>query len=341
MQLFLEDKKSSQFDGIVGVLPNQANPGQVNITGDAHLKLQNSLNAGEVIELNWQKLLGNTQDLTVHGLYPFILSTPFGVEGDLHIYKQDTTYLDVTETIGLQYLLPGGNYLKIFITKDQTTLLSTAGLEYITALPQYADVTTTSYGLGFKKEHLDYQYNPRMGYSIEATGSVGTRQIIENANVNPIAYDSVKLNTTEYRLSLVFDKYFPLGKRSVIDVGTQSAYLNSPSIFSNELYRIGGLKTLRGFDEESILASAYSIGKIEYRYLLEKNSNLFTFINGGWYQNKSNDLNISGTPFGFGVGMSFETKLGIFSVSYALGKFGNNPIDFREAKIHFGILSYF
>ncbi len=341
LQLFLEDKKASQFDGIIGVLPDEANPGQVNITGEAHLKLQNSLSVGEVIELNWRKLIGNTQDLTIHAVYPFLFSTPFGMEGNLTLYKKDTTYLDVIENIGLQYLLPGGNYLKIFITQDQSSLLSTYGLEYITTLPQYADVTTTSYGLGIKKEHLDYHFNPRSGYSIEATGSVGNRTITENAKVNPIAYDSVKLNTTEYRLELIFDKYFPIGKRSVIDVGTQSAYLNSPNIFSNELYRFGGLKSLRGFDEESILASSYGIGKLEYRYLLEQNSNLFTFINGAWYENKSNDTYIRDTPIGFGIGMSFETKLGIFSVSYALGKQFNNPIVFRDAKIHFGILSYF
>jgi outer membrane protein assembly factor BamA len=342
LQLFLEDKKASQFDGIVGVLPSQTDPGAVNITGEAHLKLQNSLSGGEVIELNWRKLIGNTQDFTAHGLYPFILSSPFGLEGDLYIYKQDTTYLEVKETLGLQYLLLGGNYLKIFIAKDSYSLLSTVGLDSTTVLPQYADVSTTSYGLGLKKEHLDYHFNPRRGYSFEITGSVGTRQITQNPKVNPAAYDSVKLNTTQYQASLVFDNYFPIASRSVIDVGTQSAYEYSPSLFTDELYRIGGLKSLRGFDEQSILASAYSIWKIEYRYLTEQNSNLFAFVNGAWYEDRSNDIHTPPDwPFGFGVGMSFETKLGIFSVSYALGESKYAPLDFRDAKIHFGIINYF
>ena len=132
-----------------------------------------------------------------------------------------------------------------------------------------------------------------------------------------------------------------MGGRNVINLGTNAAYIYNPNLFTNELYRIGGLKTLRGFDEESIYASIYTIGKIEYRYLLEQNSFLFTFINTAWYENSSNNLHLSDTPFGFGTGINFETKIGIMSVSYALGKQFNNPILFKNGKIHFGIVNYF
>ena len=115
----------------------------------------------------------------------------------------------------------------------------------------------------------------------------------------------------------------------------------NPEIFTNELYRIGGLKSLRGFDEESIYASAFSIGKLEYMYLLEQNSFLFAFFNGAWYENKNRSGFISDQPIGFGAGIDFETKLGIMSVSYALGKQFDNPIYFRTGKIHFGIVNYF
>jgi len=50
---------------------------------------------------------------------------------------------------------------------------------------------------------------------------------------------------------------------------------------------------------------------------------------------------MSDNPFGFGAGMSFETKAGIFSIMYALGKQFDNPIDMKSAKIHFGIISTF
>ena len=46
-------------------------------------------------------------------------------------------------------------------------------------------------------------------------------------------------------------------------------------------------------------------------------------------------------PFSGGIGINFETKPGIFSISYALGAQENNPILFKTAKIHFGFVNYF
>ncbi|MEM9024212.1 MAG: BamA/TamA family outer membrane protein, partial [Bacteroidota bacterium] len=116
--------------------------------------------------------------------------------------------------------------------------------------------------------------------------------------------------------------------------------LETESLFRNELYRIGGLKTLRGFDEESIFASIYSIATVEVRYLLEQNSYAYLFWDGAYVENNSQGSAFTDRPFGFGVGVSFETKAGIFSFSYALGKQRGNPILLRAAKLHFGFVTF-
>jgi hemolysin activation/secretion protein len=126
-----------------------------------------------------------------------------------------------------------------------------------------------------------------------------------------------------------------------MNLGILASTINGSNVFENELFRIGGNNTLRGFNEESIFASTFSIVNLEYRYLLEENSFLFAFFNGAYYENKAINRNIVDRPFGFGAGMSFETKAGIFSISYALGKQFDNPIEFRSAKVHFGITSLF
>jgi hypothetical protein len=339
--LYLENKKASQFDGIIGVLPDNDNPGKINLTGEVHLKLQNSLRRGEVIELNWKTIPVKTQDLKVHVLYPFILNTPIAVDANLNLYKKDTTYIDVEKNLGVQYLFTGNNYVKVFVNNKESSLINTKGLENITVLPSYADVSITSYGLGGHYERLDYRLNPRKGILLESTVSVGNREINKSSAIPVHLYDSVKLKTTQYRAELTADYYFSLGQRQVIDVGNKSGYLYGSDIFTNELYRIGGLRSLRGFDEESIYASAYSIVKVEFRYLLEQNSFLFFFANGAWYENKSRNKNIWDRPYGFGTGINFETKLGIMSISYALGKEFKNPVYFRNAKVHFGIVNYF
>lgn len=339
--LYLEPRKASQFDGVLGVAPD--NSGKIILTGEAHLKLQNALRRGEVIELNWKQLAAKTQDLKVHALYPYILNTPIGLDGNLSIYKQDTTYIDVIKNLGVQYMFNGTNFIKAFVNSKESTLLSTVGLENQTVLPAYADITTTSYGLTLHFERLDYRFNPRKGFMLEASPSTGNRLIKKNGDLNPVIYDSLKLRTTQYHIDFSGDYFFPVTARQVIDFGNKSGYVYSPDLFTNELMRIGGLRSLRGFDEESILASLYTIGKIEYRYLLEQNSFLFAFYNQAWYQNdgRGEVIDRSDTPYGFGAGINFETKLGIMSVSYALGKQFDNPLYFRNAKVHFGIVSYF
>ena len=341
LYLYLDNKKASQFDGVIGFLPDENKQGKLNITGEVHLKLQNSLQRGEVIEFNWKQLPNKTQDLKIHLQYPFVLNSQFGVDGNLSIYRKDSTYTDVIKNLGIQYSISGNNFLRAFVTDKESNLESSKGLENITVLPDYADVTLISYGATFHYEKLDYRLNPQKGFSLEFTGSTGNRKIKKNSDINPIAYDSLKLQSTTYEGILNADFYFSLGGKNVINLGTKSGLVYNERLFTNELFRIGGLKSLRGFDEESIYASAYTIGKIEYRFILEQNSFLFTFINGAYYKNKSRNFDLKDTPLGFGAGINFETKIGIMSISYALGKQFDNPIYFRNGKVHFGIVNYF
>lgn len=109
-------------------------------------------------------------------------------------------------------------------------------------------------------------------------------------------------------------------------------------IFKNELYRIGGLSTLRGFDEESIYASEYLIGSSEIRFLFEENSAFFAFYDQAYY--KSIDVK-NDNPAGFGAGIEFQTKAGIFTFSYALGSQLGNSVQFKTARVHFGFVNRF
>lgn len=338
--LNLDKKRASQFDGVVGILPDNKT-GKVLFTGDVRLKLQNGLGRGELIDLNWRRLQTQTQDLKARLVYPFILRTPLGLDYNFKLYKKDTTYLDLNQNIGVQYMLIGGNYLKVFYSNKSSSLLSTKGLEAVTVLPPYADVHSNMYGLGLKFERLDYRLNPRKGFSIQANASAGSRVIKKNAKVNPAVYEKLKLNTAQYNSDLELNVFIPFGNRNTLMIGNQSAFLYSETTFQNELFRIGGLKTLRGFDEESIFASSYSITTLEYRFILEQNSYLYVFGDQAFYENNSVSRYVNDHPVGFGAGISFETKAGIFSINYALGKQFDNPIQLRSGKIHFGIVNYF
>lgn len=335
----LAKKRGSQFDGFIGILPNDSSE-KLLFTGDVRLKLQNIIRRGELIEINWRSLQQNTQDLRTNFNYPFLLSTALGIDHSLKIYKRDTSFIDIQQNIGLQYLLTGGNFIKVFVNQKKSNVLYSNVTTLQNNIKEYADMSVTFYGIGIKQEKLDYRINPRKGYSINASASTGNKKVIKNASLQETSYNDIPLRTVQYTADLNSFVHIPVMKKSTIRLSAIAATLIGPSLFRNELMRIGGLKTLRGFDEESIWASSYGIGTVEYRYLAEENSYLFLFYNAAWYEDKSINFNTD-TPMGFGTGISFETKAGIFSVSYALGKQFNNPFQLRSGKIHFGLVNYF
>jgi hypothetical protein len=67
---------------------------------------------------------------------------------------------------------------------------------------------------------------------------------------------SINLKTHQYKANTIyFCAFFFL--ISVINIGGMGAWLESENILAMS-YRFGGLKTLRGFDETSLLASAWN-----------------------------------------------------------------------------------
>jgi outer membrane protein insertion porin family len=46
-------------------------------------------------------------------------------------------------------------------------------------------------------------------------------------------------------------------------------------------------------------------------------------------------------PMSVGAGINFETKAGIFNLSYAIGKQQGNGFDLRIGKIHAGLTALF
>jgi len=341
VRMYLNGRKASNFSGIIGVLPNNQQTGKLLLTGEANLKLKNSLGRGEAIEAEWRRLQAGTQSLNIRLAYPFLFNTQFGADGVFNLYKRDSTFLNLHRSIGIQYLMRGTDYLKVYLENKSSNLLSTKGLQNLIALPDFADIRSNIYGLELNITRLDYRLNPRKGFRVISKIGAGNRTIQKNAALNPELYEGLQLKSIQFNGTIDADIYFPIFKRATINLGMFGNWLNSKNLFENELSRIGGNNTLRGFDEESIFASSFAIINLEYRYLLEENSFLFVFWNGAWYENKAINRNISDIPYGFGAGISFQTKAGIFSISYALGRQFSNPIEFRTAKVHFGITSLF
>jgi len=188
LTLFLNNKKASQADGIIGVLPDATKSGKVNISGELRLKLLSAFGRllsafgrGEQFEINWKQPLPKTQDLKTSLSYPFLFSLPFGLEGGLNIYKRDTSYVDVLLKGGIQYLMKGNDRITFVVSNKKSSLLSTSSYKNATVLPAFADASITTYGVVLKKEKVDYRLNPQRGFMAEISGGAGVKKIIKNS----------------------------------------------------------------------------------------------------------------------------------------------------------------
>ncbi len=220
-------------------------------------------------------------------------------------------------------------------------------------LPPNLDIRNTLFGLEYLTQQLDYRLNPRKGWSVFINAGVGQKRIRRSGLIAELQdssdqfnydglYDSLQLKNVQYRVSGLLEGYLPLFKRTTFKVALNvgSIFTEGP-VYRNEQFRIGGIQTFRGFDEESIFASLYGILTLEYRFIIGQNSFMFAFADLGYVEDVTPSSRSFDQPSGFGAGLNFETKVGIFGISLGWGTQQGNPIDLAAPKVHFGYVSMF
>lgn len=353
LHLYLQPTRNNSINILVGLLPqNEETGGKLLFAGEATVGLRNSFGSGETLGLNWQQLQPKSPQLNLSYQQPYIFHLPFGAGVNFQLYKQDSQYVNITGQFALQYELTQHQSGAILINTASTNVLNidTNVVKQTNSLPAIADVNSTSVGLQYNFYNTDYRFNPRRGNEFTITGSFGNKNIkknnaivqIKDPNFNANAlYDTIKLHSYQFLLQGSAAKYFPVGKQAAFKLAVNTGLFQSPNYFQNELFRIGGFKLLRGFDEESVYTNRYSVGTAEYRYLLARNSWFYGFTDFGWAAYNVNNIKFNHTYLGFGVGLSLETGTGIFSISLAEGKRDDSKLNFQQSKIHLGFISLF
>jgi outer membrane protein assembly factor BamA len=359
LEMYLKQKKSSQFNVLVGFLPNndQLSSKKILITGEANIKLKNALGSGETIGLNWQQLQVKSPRLNIIYQHPYLFKSPVGLDFAFDMFRKDSTFVNINMQLGAKYILNIHQSGQLFLQRFQT-ILNGINTNYIIQshqLPDEGDVSSFNLGIDYEFNNTNYLLNPTRGNEFHITTSAGSKKIKKNSQVlelkDPGApafdfdrlYDTVKLKTYQFRIRATAAKYFPIGRqnRSTVKTAVNGGFFQSGNIFRNELFQVGGYKLLRGFDEESQYLSQFAIATIEYRYLVDQNSYFYVLADGGWGRNNSQNTNVSYTYFGTGVGLALETKVGIFNIAWAVGKRNDTELNLRQSKIHFGFVNYF
>lgn len=340
--LHLAQNKASNLDGILGVLPNQKNGESVLFTGQINLDLHNIFLSGKRIAFEWQSYDANSQLLDILYYHPNLLQTPINIQGDFHLLKQDTSFLNREFAMELSFLSRKSNKIGIRTEFIASRLISTSGLEDINELSENADFNLNYYGLNYRLNKLNDINIPTRGWQLSFNGSIGQKKILQNSALDEGIYNDLKLNTMQYKFTGEIEKIWPIYKNFLFRTRVFGGYLGGDNLFQSDLFRIGGLQTLRGFVENQFYTSSYGIGNLELRVVFSGETYFMIFYDQGVLTDDFGPQDIlQQYPLGTGAGFSFSTNSGIFNIIFAMGKSNNQPFEIDYSKIHFGYTSRF
>jgi outer membrane protein assembly factor BamA len=331
--LYVKDKSASRFDGILGINPDE-NTGKITVVGDVKVNLLNAFKRGEKVLLNFESIKANTQNYAFEVDYPFLFGSRVGLITSINYFRQDTTFANLNLKGGFSFFLENQQRISVFANVIQSNSL----LSQSSNSNEFQSLQTIYLGVIYELTNLDYRLNPRKGWSAQIELNSGNKTIGSSTGSND---DETNMSSFQIKSDVKASYFIPLFKKSTIKFGVQSGNIFGETIYDNELYQIGGLNTLRGFNQQSFLVSNYAIVTWEFRYLFDRNSAVFGFVDASFYEKKSIDEFVTDTPFGFGAGVNFQTGAGIFTLTYGLGQQLGNPILIKNGKVHFGFVSLF
>ena len=319
LYIYVKKKKSNKFDGLLGFSSTETN-NSIQFNGYLDLALNNIFKGGESITLNWKNNGNNRQFFNFNIETPYIFNSSITPSIGLNIYKQDSTFINTKTTIDLNYAINYRNKVGIsYISESSTNLLDNP----ITNLDNYA---SNLYGIIYNYTILTDNFLYPTKFNLNLNAYNGIRKATELRN-----------NQTRFNVDVQY--IVNLNLKNSIFIRSSNGILISDNFLTNELFRIGGVNSIRGFNEESIFASFYTIANIEFRYATNRLSYLYTISDVGFIQNELENINQK--IYSLGLGYTFNTNFGQLSLSYALGKLDNLPFNFNDSRFHLKIISFF
>jgi outer membrane protein assembly factor BamA len=333
----LKPVKSNKIDALIGFLPNQK-PGEgLLITGFINLQLQNLFKSGKELSFLWRQFQEQSQKLFIMYKHPNLLNSPVGISLGFDLLKQDTTFLNTNFNIEGFYL-----HKKMEIS-FVTTFISSRTLSTpadTLALPEVVDFNIQQLGARATYNGLNNIANPLRGAMAFIEFQVGNKQIKKKTNIAEAVYDSINLNPVQFDGAIGGEFNQQLIGPVVLHLDlTLGAVVNNDQLFANDLIRLGGVNSLRGFNDLELFVSSYALARIEARLIINTNSRLFVFFDQALTNNVV--ANISDQPFGFGTGMMLDTGKGNLQLVYALGVSGQQSLSLTQSKIHIGYVARF
>lgn len=336
----IQDRRVNVFDGVIGLLPNENEPGKVLVTGEVDLQLYHLGGKGRDFSLNWQRLNIQSQSLEAKVKESFVFRSPLDVSAGFSLLKQDSSFVNRTFELDFGYRLSDDGYLNFFTKRQAGDLISPGDLSFGLNLPASIDYRWNQYGIGIDWNKLDSPISPRNGSRIQGTISLGNKRVLQNTGLPEELYAGLEESSPQYQGWFSGEKHLFIKPTWGMWFRGVGGFLQNQNLFLNELYRIGGLKSIRGFNEKNFFAKNFGYLNMEQRLFFDQNSFLMVFADLGIIETPYNSQKID-RPFSFGTGINLDTDGGLFSFVLAIGKSSSQPLSFSYSRVHFGYLARF
>ena len=331
INISIEEGNSILVDGVVGYIPeNTSNKSGGSFTGLFNLSLKNIFGTGRKFDVHWQKPDDYSEEFNLRYTEPWVLDYPVGVSVGLDRTVRDSSFIKWNTFLNT----------RIRVLKNLSAIV---GISRRVSYPDSASSRNNrllrneviNLELGLEYDTRDYPINPRSGLFYSSSYAYGFKN-----NYGPsyiFVEDSVDKKEELQTLQLEFGWYYNLWTNQVVSVELNGKQIKGNQLQLTDLFWFGGSRSLRGYRENQFWGKVIAWVNLEYRFILNRNSRLFAFSDWGFYQGLNNSVQENEVLPGYGLGIRFETPLGIMGVDYGLGK-GDS---FSEGKIHFGITSQF
>jgi hypothetical protein len=331
--LDLKENESNTFQGVLGL--QQGNNNRTIAVGSLDLNIENLFSSGKQLDFSWERYSENSQRLNIFYKHPFFLDSKVSPSFLFDLLKQDTVFLTRNTGLGINTFVSPTINLALQFQKSTGTLLT--GSASVASFQGLADYEKSTYKLELSSGYFEKLGTLKEDIVWKINVGAGKKHILKNLNFQDSFYDSLQLETNFFQAGADIAYQIRVRKRQTFYHHISTSLLQNRELLANELYRLGGLSTVRGFNEKYFFANQYIISRSEFRTFFEDYSYLYVFYDQLFYQHRENNE----FPFGFGFGFALATSSGQFSFVLAAGKSNNQEIDFTGIKAHFGYISRF
>ncbi len=309
-ELYLNLKKQNvnEFDGFIGFTNKEK---KIELSGNLKIQLKNNFNYGESVSIRYVNDESEQETFETNISAPFIFNLPMQLNYNLNYFRKDSTFSNTYQFLKLDYII--NNQLRSGIEYDfrkSNTLTKTINQEDYES--KFVGVSIKNQKLLRRKRGTDWNYliNSKIKFGKRTAENYDSKQLILEASIL---------------------KNFFLNDKNHIQARFKINHLKSNNYLENELFRTGGVNSIRGFEENSILTNSFLLVNLEYTYGLNDELSVYPLFDLMHTANKIQRT--IENLYAFGLGLKIKKNNYNLDLNYTVGGVYNNKNENLKSKI--------